>query len=102
MHNIYLIVLMLKGPKPGLGYTIKFLVPHNAAVIQGRLVTERWARIAWKAIMESSVQNSLLKVYFDFGKVKNCAQWSVGEPKQDNPNFHFANEAKLGNRDITI
>ena len=56
----YLILLLLQPPEPGLGHAIQqILVPHNAAVIQGRLVTDGRAGIAWKAIMESSVQNFL-------------------------------------------
>ena len=57
----YLILLLLQPPEPGLGHAIQqILVPHNAAVIQGRLVTDVCrAGIAWKAIMESSVQNFL-------------------------------------------
>ena len=54
------LILLLQTPEPGLGHAIQiFLVPHNAAVIQGRLVTDGRAGIAWKAIMESSVQNFL-------------------------------------------
>ena len=43
----YLILLLLQPPEPGLGHAIQqILVPHNAAVIQGRLVTDGRAGIA--------------------------------------------------------
>lgn len=75
----YLILLLLQPPEPGLGHAIQFLVPHNAAVIQGRLVTDGRAGIAWKAIMESSVQNFLFsKSTLTWGEVEGSAQWSLG------------------------
>ena len=74
----YLILLLLQPPEPGLGHAIQFLVPHNAAVIQGRLVTDGRAGIAWKAIMESSVQNFLFsKSTLTWGEVEGSAQWSL-------------------------
>ena len=73
----YLILLLLQPFEPGLGHAIQF--PHNAAVIQGRLVTDGRAGIAWKAIMESSVQNFLFsKSTLTWGEVEGSAQWSLG------------------------
>ena len=73
------LILLLQTPEPGLGHAIQiFLVPHNAAVIQGRLVTDGRAGIAWKAIMESSVQNFLFsKSTLTWGEVEGSAQWSL-------------------------